>query len=219
MRNRAAESDFWTSRKARVKAEQQAEEQATRAKFEAAEQTALDQKSDAELLEEFGLPDPDTLIAGDDIKGFMSKAVPDRLRRRALRQLWKLNPVLANVDGLVDYGQDFTDSAMVIENMATTYQVGKGMLAHVQEMARQAEAKLALQAEEAPDAPDAPGEAVTEEDAMEAPEILAQTGPAADVEIAAVSHTDLEPEDPQTLPSPRRMRFHYGQNQTTGASA
>ena len=69
----------------------------------------------------------------------MSKTVPDRLRRRALRCLWLANPALANLDGLIDYGEDFTDSATVIENMQTAYQVGKGMTEHVLEMARQAE--------------------------------------------------------------------------------
>ena len=76
---------------------------------------------------------------GDDFSVFMSKAVPDRIRRRALRTLWRSNPVLANVDMLVDYGDDFTDAAMAVENIQTAYQVGKGMLKHVQEMARQAE--------------------------------------------------------------------------------
>ncbi len=87
----------------------------------------VDERSDEEILEELGLPHPDDLKPGDDVKGFMKAAVPDRLRRVALRQLWRSNPVLANVDGLIDYGEDFTDSATVIENMQTLYQVGKGM--------------------------------------------------------------------------------------------
>jgi hypothetical protein len=62
----------------------------------------------------------------------MAKSIPQRLRQRALRKFWTLNPILANVDGLVDYGEDFTDAATVIENLASTYQVGKGMLAHIQ---------------------------------------------------------------------------------------
>lgn len=138
----APQHNFWSARKARVLQEEQAEEQAAVAEVEAVELAEQEAKSDDVLLEELGLPDPDALKLGDDIKGFMSKAVPDRLRRRALRQLWRLNPVLANVDGLVDYGEDFTDSATVIENLQTAYQVGKGMLMHVEEMARQAEAKL-----------------------------------------------------------------------------
>ena len=92
-----------------------------------AEAPEVDERSDEEILVELGLPDPDGLTLGDDVTGFMSKAVPDRLRRRALRQLWRTNPILANVDGLVEYGEDYTDSAMVVENMQTLYQVGKGM--------------------------------------------------------------------------------------------
>jgi hypothetical protein len=45
------------------------------------------------------------------------------------------------LDGLLDYGEDFTDAALVVENLQTTYKVGKGMMAHVEEMARQAEAE------------------------------------------------------------------------------
>ncbi len=133
--------DFWARRKAAVKAEEHAEARAVEEQTIADERRALEEKSDEEILAELNLPDPDTLQLGDDVRGFMGHAVPDRLRRRALRQLWKLNPVLANVDGLVDYGEDFTDAALVVENLQTAYQVGKGMLAHVEEMARQAEAK------------------------------------------------------------------------------
>ena len=138
--------DFWARRKAAVKAEEEAQIQAAEDQVIAADRAALEEKSDDEILAELDLPDPDTLKPGDDIRGFMGQAVPDRLRRRALRQLWKLNPVLANVDGLVDYGEDFTDAALVVENLQTAYQVGKGMMAHVEEMARQAEAKEAADA-------------------------------------------------------------------------
>ena len=93
----------------------------------------VDERTDEEILAELGLPDPDDLTLGDDFTGFMSKAVPDRLRRRALRQLWRANPVLANLDGLVEYGEDYTDSAMVIENLQTLYQVGKGMFVEPEE--------------------------------------------------------------------------------------
>lgn len=136
-------TDFWARRKAAVEAEQAAEAQATETQVLDAERAALESKTDEEVLAELNLPDPDHLKPGDDIRGFMGQAVPDRLRRRALRQLWKLNPVLANVDGLVDYGEDFTDSALVVENLQTAYQVGKGMLAHIEELARQAEEKAA----------------------------------------------------------------------------
>lgn len=85
-------------------------------------------KTDAEILEELGLPDPDALRPGDDVRGFMAEAVPARLRSRALRKLWVGNPVLANLDELVDYGEDFTDAATVVENLASAWQVGRGYL-------------------------------------------------------------------------------------------
>ena len=131
--------DFWSRRKAAVAAEADAELQAQEAALRAEEQAALEKKSDDEILKELDLPDPDTLGAGDDFAAFMKQAVPERLRRRALRRLWVSNPVLANLDALVDYGEDYTDAANVIENLQSTYVVGKGMLAHVEEMARQAE--------------------------------------------------------------------------------
>ena len=134
-------SDFWSRRRAAVSKEAAAEEQAQEAALVAARDAEVAEKSDHELLEELGLPEPEALGEGDDFKQFLTEAVPSRLKTRALRQLWKVNPVLANIDGLVDYGEDFTDAATVVENLQSAYQVGKGMMAHVQELARQAEAK------------------------------------------------------------------------------
>lgn len=76
--------------------------------------------------EELGLPSLQSLGPGSDFKPFMSGNVPKQLRNLALRKLWGSNPVLANLDGLVDYGEDFTDAALVVKNMQTAYQVGRG---------------------------------------------------------------------------------------------
>ena len=132
-------SDFWSRRKAAVAAEeaQDAAEVQERARAETAAE--LEAKTDEEILKELGLPDPSTLEPGDDFAAFLNEAVPDRIKKVALRKLWTSNPILANVDGLLDYGEDFTDAAVGAGVVETTYQVGKGMLAHVQEMARQAE--------------------------------------------------------------------------------
>ena len=43
-----------------------------------------------------------------------------------MRAFWKTNPVLANIDGLDEYCDDYTDAATVIENLQTIYEVGKG---------------------------------------------------------------------------------------------
>lgn len=199
----SGERNFWSRRKAGVAAEVQAEEAALEAEALAIEHGALEEKSDEDLLAHFNLPDPDTLKEGDDFSVFMSKAIPDRLRRRALRVLWKSNPVLANVDMLVDYGEDFTDSAMVVENMMTTYQVGKGMLKHVEEMARQAAEKEA--AENAPDDIEELNTADQELDANE--DVLLAAAP----EEEPAQRLEIVPEEEHEVayapPTPRRMKF------------
>ena len=115
----------WSRRKRAVAAEA-AEARANPAETDPqAGEAAL---SEPELLQSLGLPDPDTLTDGDDFAAFMKDGVPDFLRRRALRTLWRSNPALANLDGLLDYGEDFTDAAMVPEVLATAYKVGRGIL-------------------------------------------------------------------------------------------
>ncbi|MFK7938654.1 MAG: DUF3306 domain-containing protein [Roseovarius sp.] len=165
----SGEQSFWSRRRSAVAAEQEAELAAVEAEALAAEHAVLEEKTDDDILAELELPNPDDMKMGDDFSAFMSKAVPDRIRRRALRTLWRSNPVLANVDMLVDYGEDFTDAANVIENLQTTYQVGKGMLKHVQEMARQEEEKAkaeALALEQGEDNTDVAEIALVEDDAI-----------------------------------------------------
>ena len=86
------------------------------------------EKSDTEILEEFNLKDPDEMEAGDDFSAFMNSAIPERLRNRALRKLWLSNPVLANLDELLDYGEDFTNKGAAVEEIVTAYKVGKGFV-------------------------------------------------------------------------------------------
>ena len=203
-------ADFWARRKAAVQAEEVEEIAASQERIIQAERAVLEAKEDTEILAELDLPDPDTLKIGDDVRGFMAQAVPDRLRRRALRQLWRVNPVLANIDGLVDYGEDFTDAACVIENLQTTYQVGKGMLAHVQEMARQAEAEAVAEAESdtLPIPGDSPAEPEEEAVAVIAPPNEIPREPSQDIQHD-MAHLPEDPEATPTVPAPRRMRFDF----------
>ena len=199
----SGEQDFWARRKAKVEAETLAEQAAVEQLVLAEQNAVLEEKTDAELLEELDLPDPDTLVMGDDFSVFMSKTVPDRIRRRALRILWRSNPVLANVDMLVDYGEDFTDAAMAVENIQTAYQVGKGMLKHVQEMARQAEER------ENPTEP----EVLEEEVEDEAETLMAVSEYDAESAEAVEFYAELEEEHVDSLsPSPRRMKFVIEEN-------
>ncbi|MCP4208109.1 MAG: DUF3306 domain-containing protein [Shimia sp.] len=210
--------DFWARRKAGVAAEAEAEVVAVEKADLAQAHATLEEKSDAEILAELDLPDPDALEKGDDFSVFLEKAVPERIRRRALRNLWLSNPVLANIDELVDYGEDFTDSAMAVEAIQTTYQVGKGMLEHVKEMARQEEEAKAL-AEGRASLEDFEAQAETtltensdESDTAEVEEV-APIGVLAETEVPTEPFPDAEVLP--VAPLRRRMRFEFAASETT----
>lgn len=94
---------------------------------------------DAEVLKRLGLKDPDEMQPGDDFAAFLGKAVPEHLRRRALRRLWRSNPVLANLDGLNDYDTDFTGDTVAPGLLKTAYRVGSGLVRDLPEAAEDAE--------------------------------------------------------------------------------
>lgn len=90
---------------------------------------ASEETQTKELTEEdFADVDFDALNFESDYGRFMKEGVPETIRRRALKQLYRSNPVLANVDGLNDYDDDFTDAALAVEVLQTAYKVGRGYL-------------------------------------------------------------------------------------------
>ena len=209
-------TDFWSARRARVAEEEEALREVESEKAQAQLNEAQEEKSDEEILLEHNLPDPDNLTADDNVAGFMAKSVPERLRRRALRRFWRLNPILANVDGLVDYGENYTDAATVVENLMSTYQVGKGMLAHVEYLA-----ELAKKKEDEAELELAEAEESLEE---ETPNDMCLT--ASEDEISdQVCHEDqfITPEAVkednigEAPLKPRRMRFRFASNADDGA--
>lgn len=139
----------------------------------------IPEKTDEEVMLELGLPEPDTMKAGDDFSAFMARAVPQRLRERALRRLWVSDPVLANLDGLVDYAEDYTDAATVVADIKTAYQVGRGFVDEVKKVIGEPEAEV-LEAESAAGGAEA-GEALAAVDDPVEPEpparISGHTGP------------------------------------------
>lgn len=186
-------SDFWSRRRKAVAAE-------TRAETEQAFEASQAERSDDEILAELDLPDPETVDDPELMRGFLTDAVPQRIKTRALRRLWRLDPVFANLDGLVDYGEDFTDAATVVENLQTAYQVGRGMLSHLDHLAAEAEAI-------------ADPEPATDEDAdagTELDETIA-SNPEPEAVATADTQPDLpEPDDAvQVSPSRRRMAFTF----------
>lgn len=191
-------SDFWSRRRAAVTAEAEAEAQVAEAERAGDQLAAQEARTDEEILTELNLKAPEEMQPGDDFSPFMQVAVPERLRRRALRVLWRSNPVLANVDNLVDYGEDFTDAATVIADLQTTYQVGKGMLAHVEKLAAEAAQPDAA----AEDTEHAEELAAADDDVIEV----------APVDAPAEDPTEhaLIPDTPEEPPAPRRrMRFDF----------
>ncbi len=199
-------TDFWSRRKAAAQAEAQAEIDATQNAEAALTEAELAAKSDEELLAEVGLPEPEAAQTPEEVRAYLKASLPRRLKDRALRRLWRLNPVLANLDGLVDYGEDYTDAATVVENLQTVYQVGRGMLTKLEEI----------------DEPE--DETVVEPDSTDADN---HPGPEAENPVNISNSTkNLEPETVQEIDNPnlfddkltesamvtpvyRRMRFRF----------
>jgi hypothetical protein len=90
--------------------------------------------TDAELLKKYDLPDPEAVTEESGLEQFLNgRGLPGRVRQMALRRLWRLNPLFGVVDDMVEYGEDYTDAATVIEDMKTAYTVGKGYAKEVVE--------------------------------------------------------------------------------------
>ena len=110
--------------------EKQNEADLSGADKESDEEAAL---SDNELLEKYELPDPNDITEEAGLDRFFDGKTPERLRQMALRRLWRINPFFGIVDDMVEYGEDYTDAATVIDGMQTAYQAGKGYLKKVVE--------------------------------------------------------------------------------------
>ena len=82
----------------------------------------------APAIDPADLPDIESLTADSDFSVFMREGVPEELRRLALRKLWLSDPVLANLDGLNDYDEDFSLVGTVVEKVTTAYKAGRGYL-------------------------------------------------------------------------------------------
>ncbi len=189
---------FWNRRRAALRAEAEAEAAAQQAALEAEQQQALAEKTDEEILTDLGLPDPDTLSKGDDFAAFMAKAVPEHIRKRALRKLWRSNPVLACVDGLNDYDDDYLGGSFGNAPVQTSYQVGKGLLAHVLEIARVDDV-----AAEDP--------APLDKDEILANDVRAEDADDRSVDDSAVPAALTAPHEAE-ISRPRRMVFHFDGN-------
>ncbi len=168
----------WSKRKAESRNETPAE-----APEETLEVAAIDAEGATEAAEDADDPDDhpaagidiDSLDYNSDFTVFMHEKVPEVLRRRALRQLWQSNPIFGALDGLNDYDEDFTDSALVVEGLKQAYDAARAKLKEQEEKEREEKAEAEKVADaEAGDEEDQ--EAATAEDGDE-PEDAPETAP------------------------------------------
>ena len=112
--------------------------------------------------EALDLPDIDSLTAESDFTPFMKPGVPEALKNRALRKLWRINPVFGRLDGLNDYDGDFTDAASVVKDLKTLYKVGRGFLPEPKEVAAETGPEEMQSGDPQPDSGATPREAAAD---------------------------------------------------------
>ncbi|MGO8868201.1 MAG: DUF3306 domain-containing protein [Alphaproteobacteria bacterium] len=125
------------------------------------------------------LPPVETLSYDSDFKPYLASSVPEGLRREALSKLWRSNPVLANLDGLNDYDEDYSLIGKLPQVVSTLFQVGRGMVPPAKENGGAEAARAPAPSDGAHGAPelDSPGGASgASRDAASLPRQLEQAG-------------------------------------------
>lgn len=177
-------------------------------------------EADVRETRDFSDFDFEKLDYESDYEQFMGDDVTPDVRHKALRKLWVSNPVLANMDGLDDYCEDYTDAAVCLPKgmLKTAYRYGRGFLSDEEvaewealgrpEPSPEAE-PAAVAAADDPAAPSSDGTVVAAvSDAQ--PESVESSGPGAAC-AAAVKAEDAEmlaefeaATEPPAAPAPRR---------------
>jgi hypothetical protein len=80
------------------------------------------------------LPDIDSLDANSDFTTFMRPGVPEHLRTLALRKLWRSDPIFSKLDGLVEYGEDYSIPSWPKGTIKTAYQIGRGFVNELEQL-------------------------------------------------------------------------------------
>jgi Protein of unknown function (DUF3306) len=97
------------------------------------EQAAEPAKSASVPIDPKDLPDIESLDASSDFTVFMRPGVPEHLRTLALRKLWRSDPIFNELDGLVEYGEDYSIASWPKGAIRTAYEVGRGFLERISE--------------------------------------------------------------------------------------
>jgi hypothetical protein len=133
------------------------------------------------------LPDIESLDAGSDFSVFMRPGVPAQLRTQALRKLWRADPTFSKIDGLLEYGEDYTIQSWPKGMIQTAYRIGRGFVTEIEKLA-EADDQPAPSEEPAPGSPSETGSAVTSA-GPQAPTAIPAEPPAAPSGSTTSDHT------------------------------
>ncbi len=126
--------DRWSRRKAEVRRQElnpapEIDELHAEGVAEVQDKDMPEEPDGSELTEE----DVEKLDAKSDFSVFMKAAVPAELRRMALKKLWHLDPAYNVIDGLLEYGEDYSQLHKNVGKIQSAYQVGKGYVIEEEE--------------------------------------------------------------------------------------
>jgi len=190
----------WSRRKRAVAAEAAAEAHKPTPETVAAEEQVRLAEEEANRLAAEAV-DLEAVKYGDDFSIFLKRGVPDILRRKALRKFFASDPLLANLDGLNDYDEDYNNPAHMVYKSA--WDAARGYLNEAEETlselggddggSTEADTGKAGEAEPAPAA---------EQGAEEGP---AEASDAAGDPLPAEEEAAPEPEAPRRVSLRRRL--------------
>ena len=118
----------WRDRRARVAEAERAEREAAELEAARPEREAREAEAREANRRAAEAIDIETIDATSDVAAFLKDGVPAALRRRALRALWRADPVFANLDRLNDYDENFRDPSRTLETLQSAWQAGRGYL-------------------------------------------------------------------------------------------
>jgi len=141
---------------------------------------------------------------GFDFSIFMKRGVPDLLRKKALQKFFNSNPVLANLDGLNDYDEDYNNPLHMVYK--SSWDVGRGFLTEAEKLLQQATGRLTQ--DEPPTemaAADVPEELEEESEEAAAPvnsEPTAEAQSTSDTDPEAADEAEANDSNPETDQTP-----------------
>ena len=147
-----------------------------------------------EPIDPEALPDIESLDANSDFTVFMRPGVPEHLRTLALRKLWRSDPIFSKLDGMVEYGEDYSIPSWPKGAIKTAYQIGRGFVNELEKVASVGD-QAAMPEEPVPAPGPKPGPTVTSAD----PQSPADA--AADMPQPASESTESDPPPPAVRPA------------------